>query len=334
MKGLVAAILGFLLLGAPAPAWAHEAHPAPSTQTPTEQEAAPSLPRTTGPIVTDEAITQTFKTWSLQITPTLYFAGGVFSPNWQRRPVGGDQQTRKQQVAVAGDYRSFQVPVELYYGLTPRMDVSVTVPFVQNWAYNVGPAGQAANFGSLGDSSLALRYRFLNGESTAPTVTGYFAVLFPTGHANNLEPKLLGIDQTGNGAFAFTWGLDFFTYLPKAPILFYANVWYTNFADGRVNGAPVHYPDQITVNLAFEVPLQNSPKNRWAFLLEVLSTWDAGRLFGPKANQSSTALITILPALEFLPTERFTMALGVQVDLFGKNTHYTYTPTLAWFINF
>lgn len=334
LTGLVSAILCFLLLGAPAPAWAHEASPAPSTQTLPEQKAATSLPRTTGPIITDVAITQPYKTCSLQIYPTLYFVGGVFSPNWQRRPVGADQETRKQQVANAGDYRSFQVPVELYYGLAPRMDVEVSVPFVQNWAFGVGPANQAANFGSLGDSTVALRYMFLDGKATAPTVSGYFAVLFPTGHANNLEPKLLGIDQTGNGAFAFTWGLDFFTYLPRAPLLFYANVWYTNFVDGRVNGARVYYPDQVTVNLAFEVPLRKSPDNRWALLVELLSTWDAGRLIGHKANQPSTVLVTVLPALEFIPTSRFSVALGVQVDLFGKNTAYTYSPTLSLLFNF
>jgi hypothetical protein len=334
LKVFASAILGFLLLGAPAPAWAHKAHPAPSTQTLTAQEAATTLPRTTGPIITDEAITQPFKTWSLQIYPSLYFVGGVFSPNWQRRPVGGDQQTRKQQIADAGDYRSFQVPVDFYYGLTPRMDVEVTVPFVQNWAFNVGPANQAANFGSLGDSTVALRYMFLDGKATAPTVTGYLAMLFPTGHANNLEPKLLGIDQTGNGAFAFTWGIEYFNYLPKMPILVYANVYYTNFVDGRVNGARVYYPDQVTVNLAFEVPWRKSPRNRWALLVEVLSTWDAGRLIGHKANQPSTVLVTVLPALEFLPTSWFSVALGVQVDLIGKNTAYTYAPTLSLFFNF
>jgi hypothetical protein len=334
MKGYVSAILGFLLLGALAPAWAHEAHPAPSTQTLTKQEVATALPRTMGPIITDVAITQPFKTWSLQIYPSLYFVGGVFSPNWQRRPPGGNQQTRKQQIADDGDYRSLQVPVDFYYGLAPRMDVEVTIPFAQNWAFNVGSTSQAANFGSLGDSTVALRYMFLDGKSTAPTVSGYFAVLFPTGHANNLEPKLLGIDQTGNGAFAFTWGLDYFTYLPRVPLLFYANVWYTNFADGRVNNTRVYYPDQVTVNLAFELPLRQSPDNRWAFLLEVLSNWDTGRMFGPKADQASTVRVTVLPALEFLPTSWFSVALGVQVDLIGKNTPYTYAPTLSLLFNY
>jgi hypothetical protein len=334
VKVLVSGLLGFLLLGAPAPAWASQASLASSTQAPPEQASEISLPRTTSPIITDNAIIQSFQTWSMQITSTLSFVGGDFSPNWQRRPVGANQATKKKQVEVAGDYRSLQVPVRLYYGLTPRLDVSVTVPFIQNWVSNMGPASRAAHFGSIGDSSLNLRYMFLNGKPTAPTVTGYFSVLFPTGHATNLEPKLQSIDQTGSGAFAFTWGIDFFTSLSQGPILFYANVWYTNFADGWVNGARVYYPDQVTVNLAIEVPLKNSPNNRWTFLLEMLSSWDAGRMFGPKANQAPSAIVSVLPALEFLPTSWFNVALGVQVDLIGKNTQYTYSPILACFINF
>ncbi len=155
------------------------------------------------------------------------------------------------------------------------------VPFQQNWAGNVAPAGRAANFGNLGDTSVQLRYRLLDGSPTATTVTGYVSVLFPTGHASPLEPKFLSIDQTGLGAFSFTWGLDIFKYLPGVPVLFYANIWYTNFADGWVNRARVNYPDQVVFNLAMEIPLQKSPDNRWALLLEVLSNWDAGRMFGP-----------------------------------------------------
>ncbi len=96
----------------------------------------------------------------------------------------------------------------------------------------------------------------------------------------------------------------------------------------------MYYPDQVTVNLAMEIPFQNSPSNRWAFLLEVLSNWDAGRMFGPQANQAPLAIVSLLPALEFLPFSWFNLAAGVKVDLFGKNTLYAYTPTLACFINF
>jgi hypothetical protein len=183
------------------------------------------LPNTTGPIITDDAITQPYKTWSGQLTPALTFYGGDFNSSWQRREIGTNQFSRQQQIAARGDYLSLEVPLQLIYGLTPRTEISLTVPFMQNWASNVGPASQAANFGSLGDSSLTLKYMFLKGGPTGTTATGYFSVQFPTGHASPLAPKLLGIDQTGAGAYAFTWGLDIFKYVP--PFLLYGNIFYT-----------------------------------------------------------------------------------------------------------
>jgi hypothetical protein len=292
------------------------------------------LPNTTGPIITDIAITQTYKTWTLQVTPTLNLTGGVFNSKWQRVGVGTGQANTVREIGARGDYKSLLLPMELYYGLTPRMSFSIAGSFVQNWASNVAPSSRAANFSSLGDTSIQLRYMFLNGNPTATTVTGYVSVLFPTGHASPLEPKLLGIDQTGGGAFSFTWGLNLFKYVPQIPVLFYANIWYTNFADGWVNRARVNYPDNLTLNFAMEVPLKKSPDNRWAFLLEVLSNWDAGRMFGPRANQAPLALVSVLPGVEFLPCKWFTLAAGVQVPLIGKNTTFNYAPTLALFFNF
>ena len=166
------------------------------------------IPQTTGPIVTDDAITQPYKTWSGQITPSFSFVGGDFSSSWKRRDVGANQPTRQQQLAARGDYTSFQVPIQLYYGLASRTEINLTIPFMQNWASNVGPASQAANFGSLGDSSFTAKHIFIKGEPTTTKVTGYFSVQFHTGHANPLEPKLLGIDQTGSGAYAWTWGIE------------------------------------------------------------------------------------------------------------------------------
>jgi hypothetical protein len=338
-RGLALGFLCLFLFWGLTSARAAENSPGPPAKGSPEAEKQTSseevqLPNTTGPIVTDLAITQTYKTWTLQVTPTLNLAGGVFNSNWQRRSTGLNQPTRVREISARGDYKSLTVPLELFYGLTPRMDVSLATSFVQNWASNVAPASQTANFASLGDTSIQLRYMLLNGSPTATKVTGFFSALFPTGHATPLEPKLLGIDQTGGGAFSFTWGLNLFKYVPQMPVLLYANIWYTNFVDGRVNRARVYYPDQFTVNFALEVPLKKSPSNRWAFLLEVLSNWDAGRMFGPKANQAPLAVVYVLPGMEFLPCKWFTLAAGVQIPVIGKNTTFVYAPTLALFFNF
>ena len=246
--------------------------------------------------------------------------------------MGANQPTRQQQLAARGNYKNLQVGNELFYGLTSRAEISINVPIMQKWASQVGPANRAANFGSLGDSSITFRYMFLNGSPTAATFTGYYSVQFPTGHASPLEPKLLGIDQTGSGAYAFTWGLDIFKYIP--PVLLYGNLFYTNFTDATVNQTRKYYPDQITANFAMEIPFKNSASNKWAFLLEVLSTWNAGRMIGHPVNQPSLGIISALPALEYIPCKWFQLSAGVQVSLFGKNTQYSYSPTLALFFNF
>ena len=90
--------------------------------------------------------------------------------------------------------------------------------------------------------------------------------------------------------------------------------------EGRV------YPrDFVTVNLAAEYPMTK----KWVALLELTSYWDGGRLFGHKANTPPGALLSILPGIEYMATDKFSLALGVNVDLAGKNTDSTVTPTVS-----
>jgi len=79
------------------------------------------------------------------------------------------------------------------------------------------------------------------------------------------------------------------------------------------------------VNLAAELPFHR----KWVALLELTSTWDGGRLFGHKANTPSGALLSILPGIEYMATDKFSLALGVNVDLAGKNADATVTPLLS-----
>ncbi len=145
-KGTLGGLILVLFLWGWAHAAAPETPPEPAdhgSQAGEQQESgAPQveLPNTTGPIITDTALTQEYKTWAVQITPTLNLIGGVYNAHWQRRAAGSNQPTTVRDIPAPGNYKSFLVPTEIYYGLTPRMDVSVVVPFQQNWASNVGPS--------------------------------------------------------------------------------------------------------------------------------------------------------------------------------------------------
>jgi hypothetical protein len=227
--------------------------------------------------------------------------------------------------------------------------VFVVVPYVHNWAGNVnepGPNGQRSdNFGGLGDINLTFKYRLVEETETRPTVTALFATDFPTGHFRHINPGRLGTDELGGGAYVFTSGLNLSKYLK--PFIVYANFWYSMqtaystredrpflFRDNTgnlVEGDPVpgqvrNYPrDFVTVNLAAEYPITE----KWVALLELTSFWDGGRLFGHKANLPPGALISVMPGIEYMATDKFSLALGLNLDLAGKNSDTALTPLLS-----
>jgi hypothetical protein len=170
-----------------------------------------------------------------------------------------------------------------------------------------------------------MKYRLVEETQTRPTVTALFAAGFPTGHFKRLNPNLLGVDALGGGSYVFITGLNLSKYLK--PFIFYGNIWYslqTAFTDDRSRNYP---RDVVRVNLAAEYPFPRNKK--WVALLELTSFWDAGRLFGHKANIPPGALLSITPGIEYMATEKFSLALGVSVDLIGKNGAAAVTPLLS-----
>ncbi len=233
-------------------------------------------------------------------------------------------------VGAGGDFYSLTVPAQLTYGLAPRTEIFAVVQYIHNWAVDVNrPGGErSADFGGLGDTNLTLKYLLLDEKTSIPAIAGIFGVTLPTGHHRSLNPAKLGTDQLGGGSYAFTLGFNFFKSV--RPTLLYANLYYNMPTDATVGGVRIHPRDFVTVNFAAEFPL----RSRWIFLLEIISTWDAGRLIGPKSDQPPGALVSLLPGLEFIASGAWQGAGGVLIDLMGKNTGANITPTLAVFYNF
>jgi hypothetical protein len=308
-----------------------------------EPEAAKEeCPATFGPIITDTAVPMEKGKFAIQPTFGFSCITDSFSPNWRR-------------VSAGGNFKSFGMDYRFTYGLLNNLEVFVVVPYVHNWANNVnepGPNGErSADFGGVGDVNLTFKYRLVEETETRPTVTALFATDFPTGHFRHFNPGRLGTDEIGGGAFAFTTGLNLSKYVK--PFIFYGNLWYTMqtaFTSREDRSPLVHvldengvatgeleegdpratnvrnYPrDIITVNLAAEYPITK----KWVALLELTSVWDGGRLFGHQANLAPAALVSVLPGIEYMATDKFSLALGVNIDLVGKNTDAAITPLLS-----
>jgi hypothetical protein len=314
-RRLLILLLLVAVLWAGAPAWAANAEDASGTR-----YGQRGSPHTTGPIITDTAIPEALGTATLFIPWFLSFTGGNFSPGWRR-------------VSAGGNFRSLSVYPQLYYGILPHTSIYVVVPYLHNWAWEVNqpaPTGQrGANFGGLGDVSLTVKHLLIDEQPNFPAIAGIFSATFPSGHHLHLNPGNLGTDQLGSGAYAFTPGLNFQKYVP--PVMLYANLWYTMYTAASVAGKRLYYPDRVTVNLALEWPLI---RDRWVFLWELVSYYDAGRLCGHVANTAPQAFVSTQVGLEFLATHDFSLVPGILVDLLGKNTSYNFTPNLTVFYYF
>jgi hypothetical protein len=300
------------------------------------EPAKEECPSTFGPIITDTAIPIEKGKFAIQPTFGMSFITNSLTQNWRR-------------VSAEGNFKTFGMDWKFTYGLWNNLEVFVVVPYVHNWAGSVqepGPNGERfANFGGLGDINLTLKYRLVEETEVRPTVTGLFATDFPTGHFRHLNPGRLGADVLGGGAYAFTTGLNLSKWVK--PFIFYANFWYTmqTAYDSRedrthlffdengdlAESDPVatqvrNYPrDFVTLNLAAEYPITG----KWVALLELTSFWDGGRLFGHKANLPPAALISVMPGLEYMATDKFSLALGLNIDLAGKNTDAALTPLFS-----
>jgi hypothetical protein len=303
--------------------------------------AKEECPTTFGPIVTDTAIPVDKGKFVIQPTFGLSFTTHNFSPNWQRTSPGGN-------------FKSFGMAWKFTYGLWNNLEVYAVIPYIHNWANNVqepGPQGErSADFGGLGNINLTFKYRLVEETEAAPTVSAIFSPTFPTGHFRRLNPGRLGTDQLGGGSYNFTTGLNASKFL--SPFIVYGNLWYTmgtaytsnedrsslvrdengDLMEGDPSSTRVrNYPrDFVTVNLAAEYPITK----QWIALLELTSTWDGGRLIGHKANVAPTPLLnlvplSIVPGIEYMATDKFSLALGVKIDLAGKNSPANIAPLLS-----
>jgi len=288
-----------------------------------EEAKEDECPATFGPIITDTAIPLDKGKFVIQPTFGLSFVTDSLTRSWRR-------------VSAGGNFKSFSMDYKFTYGLWNNLEVFVVVPYVHNWASGVdapGPNGErSADFGGMGDINLTFKYRLVEEGPRAPTVTALFATDFPSGHFKRLNPGRLGTDEIGGGAYVFTTGINISKYVK--PFIFYGNLWYSmqtafsNLGEDE-NGVSVYfrnYPrDFITVNLAAEYPITQ----KWVALLELTSVWDGGRLFGHKSNVEPAALLSILPGIEYMATEKFSLALGVNIDLAGKNADAAVTPLFS-----
>ncbi len=287
-----------------------------------EDKKEDECPTTFGPIITDTAVPIDKGKFAIQPTFSLGFLTGVFNRNWH-------------QVSAGGTFTSFNMSWRFTYGPINNMEVYVVIPYIHRWVSDIDDPGSSgkrfADFGGLGDIDLTVKYRLLEEGPGKPTVTALFATDFPTGHFKHLNPRFLGVDALGGGTYIFTTGFNVSKCLD--PFVLYGNLWYSMSTAFTADESVRRYPrDFVTVNLAGEYILTKNKK--WVGLLELTSFWDGGRLIGRKANVPPQALVSVLPGIEYIATEKLMFALGVNVDFLGKSYPANVSPVLSLIYQF
>ena len=285
-----------------------------------KKEGAPS---TCGPMISDTCLPIETGKVAMQVWWALSFYPGVFTQNW--RPV-----------SARGDFYTFFMPVKFAYAPTKGLETYVVVPFIHNWNHNLearGPNGEtAASFSGVGDITAVAKYNLLPETDYRPAISAVGGVGFPTGHASRLNPARLGKDAIGTGSFNFITGVNLFKYLK--PFLVHGQIWFNTPVNlYKITSDParnVRSREYLTINLATELPISK----RWVLLFEVYSNWTWQNLNTIQGYQTPQTVLGILPAVEFLATDKLALAAGVSLDLAGKNGVQKFTPLVTAFYTF
>jgi hypothetical protein len=281
-------------------------------------------PPTCGPIITDACLPIDTGKFSVQVTWALSFYMGNYSPNWRY-------------ISAGGDFYTLYMPVKFTYGVTKDMEVYVVIPFVTNWAKNVntnlaGPNGErSASYSGIGDMTLIGKYNLLAEGDFLPAVSAVagFATI-PTGHASRLNPGRLLQDAVGTGSLSFTTGVNLFKYLK--PFLVHSQIWMNNPVNiykirGEDNPQNVRNHDWVNFNLAVEYPFTKDKK--WIFLMEMYSSWTWSNIYTTLGFQSPVTLLGVQPAIEYVATDKLSLAAGAAFDLVGKFNNRKFTPVVT-----
>jgi hypothetical protein len=334
VKGLILSLMAMLVLGglgmglAPVtPAQAQIGGPPilekPSPPLPAEEKKE-EAPAVCGPMISDTCIPITTGKFSMQTWTALSFYPNFLNNNWG-------------QVNPRQNLHTFYMPVKFTYGPMKDMEVYVVVPFITTWTNGVnppGPNGQtSASYSGIGDITAMAKYNFLPETDWRPAVSAVAGLAsIPTGHASLLNPAFLGTDAVGTGALTFTTGVNLYKWLK--PFLFYSNIWLNSpinlYQMGSDPTRNVRSREYVTFNLAAELPLV------WKFvgLLEMYSNWTWNNLNTIQGYQTPQTVIGLMPALEFVATDKLSFAAGCSFDLAGKNGVQKFTPMLTALYNF
>ncbi|MBX7067149.1 MAG: hypothetical protein K1X28_07955 [Parachlamydiales bacterium] len=275
----------------------------------------------TGPLVTPSA--SMMPPGYANIQPYLFVTGSWAAYDSERHVV-----SRKDNVY------SLQVVPPMQIGITNTMDFVFGPAAIVNW--QGGHTG-----GGFNDLGTTIGFPILRQTLYLPGMKFTIAESFPTGKYQHLSTNGLGLNATGSGAYATTFGyaiskVIWWTY--PYPMNVRAFLGYTVSTDVHVEEfnaygggfgtkGKVSPGNRLTADFGMEV----SFTQRWVFALDVVYTATNRTKFhgNPGLNADGTVAgvggpysdnLSLAPAIEYNWNENLGILWGVQFSVYGRNS--------------
>lgn len=284
----------------------------------------------TGPLVTPSA--SMMPPGSMNIQPYLFVTGSWASYNSERHAV-----------SRLNNAYSLQVTPPMQIGITDTMDFVFGPSAVANWE-----AGESG--GGFNDLGCTIGFPIYRQTLYVPGMKFTIAESFPTGKYSHLSTNGLGLNSTGSGAYATTFGFAiskviWWTY--PYPMNTRAFLGYTISTDVHVEefnsyggGFGTHGTVRPGNKLTADYGLEVSLTQRWVFAIDVVYTATNRTKFhgNPGLNRDGTTAsvgspysdnLSLAPAIEYNWNENFGMLWGVQFSVYGRNSAVFATGQLS-----
>lgn len=279
----------------------------------------------TGPLLTPSA--RVVKGGHVNLEPYLFYtvANGAYDENWKAHSIHNFYQLRPQ--------------LQFKIGLSEKVDLSGTVQSVTSWT-------QGKSGSSFGDLPLGFDFQLYKGSPESIITYAKFTVqeIFPTGRYQKLNPKKLGTDAGGQGAYSTAFGFTV-SHLFRFGSERFLN-WRTNVT--AVYAFPVHVKGvnvyggepgtrgKVSIGPSYLLfsGIEYTLTKKWSLACDIEAAYGGRDKFHGRTNafvgSGVSAQFSVAPAIEYNWDECCGIIVGSWFTLAGRNTPRFYSGVAAF----
>lgn len=282
-------------------------------------------PWLTGPLLAPSARVVTIGHVNLE--PYLFYivADGMYDNDWNAQSLPTFNQIRPQ--------------LQYKIGLSEKVDLTGAIQSVVSWS-------QGKSGSTFGDLPIGFDFQIYKGSETSPLTYAKFTVqeVFPTGKYQNLNPRKLGTDAGGQGAYFTAFGLTcskltrfsagrYLEWRANITALFAPRVHVRGL--NAYGGAPgTKGKVSLGPSYNFVTSIQYTMSKKWTFACDFQASYSGRERFKGRTDvfvgSSWSSQLSLAPAIEYNWSESMGIIVGSWFSLAGRNSPRFYSGVAAY----